>query len=122
VSLLMMAGSTLERWGQNYGEEWAYRAALRVEPWRVSATEQLATLLAVDFRSGNAAAGAEARILMSNAVHSHPWDVNLRPLAADVDTLLRDPAGSSEWIRQQIERFPGDAAGLQAATRGAQGP
>ena len=107
VSLLMLAGATLERWGQDYGEDWAYRAALRVEPWRVSATEQLAALLAVDGRSGDAGAGAEARSLMADAVHAHPWDVNLRPRAADVDTLLGDPAGSRDWIRQQLERFPG---------------
>ncbi len=63
VSLLMLAGATLERWGRAYGEEWAYRAALRVQPWRVSATERLALRLAVDGRGGDAAAAAEARDL-----------------------------------------------------------
>jgi hypothetical protein len=122
VSLLMITAATLERWGKTYGEEWAYRAALRVQPWRVSATADLATLLALDGRGGNAAAASEARDLMTHAVDDHPWDVNLRPRAADVDTLLRDPAGSSGWIREQLARFPGDAAGLAAAAETAQLP
>jgi hypothetical protein len=78
--------------------------------------------LAVDGRSGDAGAAAEARALMIDAVHAHPWDVNLRPRAADVDTLLGDAAGSADWIRQQIERFPADAASLQAAARATQQP
>jgi hypothetical protein len=28
--------------------------------------------------------------------------------AADIDTLLNDPAGSRAWLRQHIERFPAD--------------
>ena len=40
VSLTMIAGATFERWGREYGEEWAYRAALRVQPWRLTSTEQ----------------------------------------------------------------------------------
>ena len=113
VSLVMLAGATFEQWGQEYGEAWAYRAALRVEPWRVSATEQLAVLLAVDGRRGDASAAAEARTLIGDAVNAHPWDVHLRPRAADIDTLLGDPAGSRDWIRQQLERFPGDRASLE---------
>ena len=46
VSLTMIAGATFERWGRHYGEEWAYRAALRVQPWRLTSTEQLALQLA----------------------------------------------------------------------------
>jgi len=122
VSLLMFAGATLERWGQDYGEEWAYRDALRVQPWRVSATEQLATQLAVDGRSHQAGAAAEARTLIAEAVRAHPWDVNLRPRAADIDTLLDDPVGSHDWLQQQIQRFPGDAAGLATAAEPTPGP
>ena len=111
----MMVGATFEEWGLRYGEEWAYRAALRAQPWRVSATEQLAVLLAVDGRSGDAAAAAEARSLIAAAVAAHPWDVHLRPRAADIETLLGDAAASQEWIRQQLERFPGDVASVRPA-------
>ena len=117
VSLLMMTGATLERWGREYGEAWAYRDALRVQPWRVSSTEQLALLLALDGRSGDTAAAAEARRLMADAVAAHPWNVDLRPRAADVETLLQDPAASAAWIQAHLARFPGDLAGLQDAAR-----
>ena len=122
VSLVMLAGATFEQWGQEYGEAWAYRAALRVEPWRVTATEQLAVLLAVDGRSGDTAAASEARTLISDAVAAHPWDVHLRPRAADIDTLLGDPAGSRDWIQQQLARFPGDRVSLETGAATTQLP
>ena len=53
VSLTMIAGATFERWGREYGEEWAYRAALRVQPWRLTSTEQLALQLAAEGRAGD---------------------------------------------------------------------
>ena len=115
VSLLMLAGATLERWGRSYGEEWAYRAALRVQPWRVSATERLALRLAVDGRGGDAAAAAEARDLARSVVEDHPWDVDARVWAADVEALLRNDPGKRAWIAQQVARFPADRAGLQQA-------
>jgi hypothetical protein len=115
VSLLVLTASGLERWGREYGEEWAYRDALRLQPWRTTATTQLALQLAIDGRSGNAAAGAEARRLMTDAIAEHPWDVDLRPNAADVEHLLNDQQAQDAWIRQQLERFPGDRAGLEAA-------
>ncbi|MGB7804350.1 MAG: O-antigen ligase family protein [Actinomycetota bacterium] len=112
VSLTMIAGATFERWGRHYGEEWAYRAALRVQPWRLTSTEQLALQLAAQGRAGDEQAGAEAKRLIAEGVERFPWDVNVRVWAADVDTLLNDPAGSRAWRRQHVERFPADATVL----------
>ena len=109
VSLTMIAGATFERWGRHYGEEWAYRAALRVQPWRLTSTEQLALQLAAQGRAGDEQAGAEAKRIIAEGVERFPWDVNVRVWAADVDTLLNDPAGSRAWRRQHVERFPADA-------------
>ena len=108
VSLTMIAGATFERWGREYGEEWAYRAALRVQPWRLTSTEQLALQLAAQGRTGDQQAGAEAKRIIAEGVERFPWDVNVRLWAADVDTLLNDPAGSRAWRRQHVERFPAD--------------
>jgi O-antigen ligase len=108
VSLTMIAGATFERWGRHYGEEWAYRAALRVQPWRLTSTEQLALQLAAQGRAGDQEAGDEAKRIIAEGVERFPWDVNVRVWAADVDTLLNDPAGSRAWRRQHVERFPAD--------------
>ena len=108
VSLTMIAGATFERWGRQYGEEWAYRAALRVQPWRLTSTEHLALQLAAQGRTGDQQAGAEAKRIIAEGVERFPWDVNVRLWAADVDTLLNDPAGSRAWRRQHVERFPAD--------------
>ncbi len=108
VSLTMIAGATFERWGRQYGEEWAYRAALRVQPWRLTSTENLALQLAAQGRAGDQEAGAEAERIIAEGVTRFPWDVNVRLWAADVDTLLNDPAGSRAWRHQHVERFPAD--------------
>ena len=36
VSLVMATAATFEEWGIRYGEEWAYRTATRVQPWRIT--------------------------------------------------------------------------------------
>jgi len=51
VTLLMLAAATLERWGTAYGEPWAYRDALRLEPWRLSASTSRVRGSSPDFRS-----------------------------------------------------------------------
>jgi excinuclease UvrABC ATPase subunit len=71
--------------------------------------------LAVDGRSGDAAAAGEARDLARSVVAEHPWDVDVRVWAADVEALLRNDAGKHAWIAQQLARFPADRAGLQQA-------
>ena len=57
-------------------------------------------------------AGAEAKRIIAEGVERFPWDVNVRLWAADVDTLLSDPAGSRAWRRQHVERFPADQSVL----------
>jgi O-antigen ligase len=116
VSLQMLTASTFDRWGRAYGEDWAYRAALRIQPWRVVATERLAVQRAVEGRTtGGAAAGDEARRLIEAAVEAHPWDVDVRVAAYRVEKLLHDDVAAQAWIDRQIARFPGDAAGLRGA-------
>jgi O-antigen ligase len=117
VSILVLVASTLERWGRTYGETWAFRAAVAVQPWRVSASEQLALQLALDGRAGDEDAAREAKETIASDVATFPWDVNVRLFASDVDLLLHDPSGAAEWRRAQIERFPGDRELLNATDR-----
>jgi hypothetical protein len=110
VTLLMLAAATLEQWGTTYGETWAYRDALRLEPWRLSATEALAKRLAFDGGNGNTAAADEATGLIANAVADHPWDANVRLFAGEDETVLADGAAAGSFYRAHLARFPGDVA------------
>jgi hypothetical protein len=114
-SLSMMAGAALDHWGRTYGEAWAYRAALRVQPWRLTATERLAELLAIQARSGDPQAGEQARARISDAVAARPWDPDVRFFAFAVDRLLGDEAGASAWSQGQARRFPGDPKDFRTA-------
>ena len=116
-SAIMIAGATFEHWGRTYGEAWALERALEVQPWRVSAAERLALRLAVDGRAGDADAADRARIVIADAVNRHPWDVDVRLWAADVETLLRDDDAAAAWVEEHLERFPSDAAGVREAGR-----
>jgi hypothetical protein len=110
MSLVMAAGATFEGWGIRYGEAWAYRAALRIQPWRVASTERLAELLAISARSGDT--GAAARDMIDAAVAAHPWDPDVRVWASYVETLLQDHAAAQRWIAAQIAQFPSDREGV----------
>jgi O-antigen ligase len=117
VSTLILVASTFEQWGRTYAETWALRAALSVQPWRISASEQLAVQLALDGRGGDQAAAREADEMIASDVSRFPWDVNVRLFASDVDLLLRDPAGAARWRQAQIERFPGERLLIEEAGR-----
>lgn len=110
ASLQMLAASSLERWGRVYGETWALRASTRVQPWRLSATERLALLWALDGRAGDEAAGDRARSEIAGAVERHPWDPDARLWAADVAILLFDQPAARDWLDAHLDRFPGDIA------------
>ena len=118
VTLQMLAAATLERWGRTYGETWALEGALRVQPWRLSSAEQLAVSWALDGRAGDEAAAARARDLIAQAVDDHPWDTDVRLVAADVETLLRDEVAAGDWVEAHLDRFPGDAPGIIGAAVG----
>ncbi len=115
VSVQMLAAASLERWGRVYGEAWALQAALRVQPWRLTSTERLALIWALDGRAGDEAAGERARDLMADAVAEHPWDADVRPWAADVETLLGNEAAARALIEEHLERFPGDERAVRGA-------
>jgi hypothetical protein len=108
VSVLMLAAGALEEWGNTEGEPWAYRAALRLQPWRLNSAELLAVRLSVDGRAGDATAATEARATIARAVAEHPWDPRVRLKAADVELLLRNLPASRRWIRLQTAKFPVD--------------
>jgi hypothetical protein len=109
----MFVASALEQYGRSYGDPSAYRTALRIQPWRVSAQELLAVRLAVDGRSGDRAAADEARRTIAKAVQDHPWDPDVRLFAADVETLLQNPDGAAAWLAAHLRRFPGDVAPVE---------
>jgi hypothetical protein len=113
VSCSMFVAAGSERLGIDQGEPWAYRAALDLAPWRVSAAEGLAIRLAVDGRSGDPSisvpAAGEARAVIAKAVADHPWDPGVRPKAIDVEVLLNDLPAAERWAVLQVERFAADA-------------
>jgi hypothetical protein len=117
VSVQMLTAATLERWGRTYGEIWALEDALRVQPWRVTAAQRLALRLAIDGRSGDIGAAERARQVIGEAVADHPWEVDVRLTAADVETLLRDDAAAEAWVAEHLERFPADEEGVRRTAR-----
>jgi len=108
LAWLEFAAAILEQQGSQYGEPGQLRTALRLEPWRSTARQELSIQLAVAGRSGDAAAGREAQSLMSDGIGARPWDPDARIAASRVDTLVNDPAGARAWLEQQLARFPGD--------------
>ena len=114
LSTASLVSSVLERHGRTYASEWALRASLRVGPGRITAGESLAMSLALDARSGDVAAGREARELIARMVRLHPWNPGVRLVAADVHTLMRDSAGAEQWTRRHFARFPGDLPDLRS--------
>jgi hypothetical protein len=102
----------------HFGADWALRAATNVAPWRLTASEALATSLAVSGRAGDEAAAAEARDVVTGVVQRHPMNPGVRLLAADVELLLGDFAATKDWIREQQEVFPNDTIIVPTEGRG----
>jgi hypothetical protein len=104
-----LGASALEEWGHtHFGADWALRAATHAAPWRLTASEALATSLAVSGRAGDGTAAAEARDVVTGVVQRHPMNPGVRLLAADVELLLGDFAATQDWIREQLKVFPHD--------------
>jgi hypothetical protein len=122
LAVLLLTASTLEEWGERYSEAWAFRAALAIQPWRLSAQEGLAFHLAIDARAGDDRAAAEARSTIQSAVRRHPWDVDVRLQAADVELLLKDPEAAHGWAARQIARFPADGPAIRELLEGSSEP
>jgi O-antigen ligase len=114
LSTVAFAASTLEQWGRGYGELWADRASHAAAPWRVTAAENLAIRLAVEGRSGDAAAGREAALLADGTVAEHPWDPTVRLVAADVYRLLGQKEAADRRAADQFVKFPADADTVDA--------
>ena len=108
ISCLALGSSALEQWGRTHYGEWSLRASLRLQPWRLSATELLARNLSVDGYLGDEAAAAEARSVIGAAVRQHPWNPHVRLSALDVELLLPNLPGAQGWVRRHLERFPSD--------------
>jgi O-antigen ligase len=110
VAGIGLASSGLERWGRTHAfSRWALERAWAIAPWRISAGEALAIDLAIDGRSGDEGAAAEAREVVDRLVEAHPRNPGIRLLAADVELLLRNFAGTQAWIREQLRVFPSDS-------------
>jgi len=110
VAALSFAASTFERQGYDYGDETALRTALRLQPWRLSARQELAIQLATRARAGVDGAAEDAAGTIAAGVRARPWDPNVRLTAAQVATLVNDPEAARAWLQDQLERFPGDGA------------
>jgi O-antigen ligase len=108
VAAVALTASALEQWGRTHFAEWSIRAAVAIQPGRLSAQERLAIELALDGRAGDEAAAAEARSVIAHAVEQHPWDPNVRLVASDVERLLKDFDASEAWIVRHHEVFPND--------------
>ena len=110
IAALQLGGAVLQQRGLDYVDAGALRAAVRIQPWRLSAQEFLAIELALDARAGDQAAAEEARSLVADAVAARPWDPDVRSYAARVSTLLERPEDAARYLRDQLERFPSDVA------------
>jgi hypothetical protein len=110
-----LASSGLEQWGRtHFGSGWALERAWSIAPWRISAGEALALELALDGRSGDETAAAEARDLVDRLVEAHPRNPGVRLLAADVELLFENFPGTQVWIRRHLEVFPNDSIRVPA--------
>ncbi len=74
--------------------------------------DALAEDLALDSRAGKPGAAEEASRLIADAVREHPWDPLIRIRGVDAEALSRDFATARGYLRDQVRRFPGDAAFL----------
>jgi O-antigen ligase len=108
LSSVLLAASVLELHGRTYASEWSLRAAHALAPGRLSPTDALGTHLTVEARSGDTAAHREATTLVSETVRRHPWNPDVRLVAANVHALLGDPMGARWWIERHLARFPQD--------------
>jgi O-antigen ligase len=109
ITAVNLGASALEEWGHtHYGSDWALRAATDLAPWRLTASEALATNLAVEGRAGDEVAEREARDVVDRLVGNHPMNPGVRLLAADVELLLQNLPGTQEWIRRHLTVFPND--------------
>jgi O-antigen ligase len=113
IAAVNLAASSLEEWGHtHYEADWALRTATGLAPWRLTASEALATNLAVEGRAGDEGAGREARDVVDRLVGHHPMNPGVRLLAADVELLLRNLPGTQEWIRRHLSVFPNDTVSV----------
>lgn len=119
VAAVNLTASALEQWGHtHYDADWSLRAATRVAPWRITASEALALSLAIDGRAGDEDAAAEARDVVLGVVGDHPSNPSVRLLAADVELLLRNFPATQAWIHEQLEVFPSDTVRVPAEEPG----
>ncbi len=120
VSAGMMLASVFEQWGATHYAEWALRASLDIQPWRLSAAERLALNYAVDGCSSSSLdMGDAARALIERQAASHPWDPSVRLMAASIDQLLSDSSGVRTWLESQVARFPADGSWIAGKLRAA---
>ena len=112
LSMIVAISSTFQHVGERYESEWALRRSLQLQSWRLAAVDALAEDLALDSRAGTPGAAEEASRLIADAVREHPWDPLIRIRGVDVEALSSDFAAARAYLRDQVERFPGDAAFL----------
>jgi hypothetical protein len=112
LSMLVAISSTFQHVGERYESEWALRRSLQLQPWRLATVDALAEDLALDSRAGRPGAAEEASRLIADAVREHPWDPLIRIRGVAAEALSRDFATARAYLRDQVRRFPGDAAFL----------
>lgn len=108
VAAGVLVASVLEQYGRTYASEAALRNALHLTPRRVTVAEALALHLALDGRAGDPLAERDAKELAARMVETHPWNPEIRLVAADVHLLLRDHAGAVAWVERHLSFFPED--------------
>jgi O-antigen ligase len=115
LAVLRLGASSLEHSGRTYGDMPALRAAGRLEPGRLSSRLALARMLALEGRSGDRDAAAEARRLAAGDIRRHAWNPSVRLAAADIDVLLGRRQEAGRWIDDDLRRFPHDPLALFGA-------
>jgi O-antigen ligase len=115
LSVLSLAASSFQLYGERNEDEPALERAIDLQPSRISARAALIEDLALDGRAGSEGATERARELIDETVGMHPWDTQIRLSAADASILLNDLPAAQAWAREQLQRFPGDSGVLPAA-------
>lgn len=112
AATMRFTGSTFEWYAWRFESQPAARLALRVEPWRISAADWLASRRALDSLGDSPGAAEEAAALSDRIVRDHPWLTGARIASASADMIAGRLEHAGRLLDEHLARFPNDPRGL----------